>query len=178
MLFALYGKGGSGKTTVAIEAVETTPAKFVVSYATRPSRKDDFGVIIVDDSQFDAMAPGFDSVEYFGDYRYGTKKSDLKEAVESSNPYLTILIPSKALELVKRYPRRVYGIYLEAPSDKELYVRQARRGNRPLKIKDRLVADNRINWEGYYQQMLPYAHKIPPLSPKETLERVLAIING
>jgi guanylate kinase len=132
-LFVLSGPSGTGKTSLALAMLASEPALgYTRSVTTREPRglgeqhydyvsRDEFRRMVENDEFAQWIHPSFD--EY-----YGTRRAPVAEALAQGRDLVFDYSPEGYLNLRRRYPQATVGIFVMAPSVREMDERLAGRG--------------------------------------------------
>lgn len=154
MIVALTGKTACGKTTLA-RKLRAGGFKQIVAYTTRPKRPGEVegtDYYFVSPADFEAMkASGefAESITYrttFGDWSYGTKKSDYED-----NRF--VILTPRGLKLAQGCTdRQIYSFYLDC-REETLRQRLSNRGDNADEIERRLSSD-RKDFDGFQPDVI------------------------
>ena len=146
MIVVLVGKTASGKTTVANELCKYHGYKRIITYTTRPIRKNevqDVDYHFISDEQFNKMVENNDFTEYkryntaHGVWSYGSIIT--LEQEYSDDCYVIILTPQGLRDLSKKISRYI-AFYLNVDFKTQL-ERLKKRGDEEQQIIKRLKND-------------------------------------
>ena len=146
MIIVLVGKTASGKTTVANELCKHHGQKRIVTYTTRPMRKNevqDVDYHFISDEQFNKMVENNEFTEYkryntaHGVWSYGSIIT--LEQEYSDDCYVIILTPQGLKDLSKKISRYI-AFYLNVDFKTQL-ERLKKRGDEEQQIIKRLKND-------------------------------------
>ena len=146
MIVVLVGKTASGKTTVANELCKHHRYKRIVTYTTRPMRKNevqDVDYHFISDEQFNEMVENNEFTEYkryntaHGVWSYGSVVTSEQE--HSDDYYVIILTPQGLKDLSKKTSRYI-AFYLNVDFKTQL-ERLKKRGDEEQQIIKRLKND-------------------------------------
>ena len=148
MIIVLVGKTASGKTTVANELCKNHHYKRIITYTTRPMRKNevqDVDYHFISDEQFNEMIENNEFTEYkryntaHGVWSYGSVITSEQEL--SDDYYVIILTPQGLRDLSKKMSRYI-AFYLNV-SFKSQLERLKKRGDEEQQIIKRLKNDDK-----------------------------------
>lgn len=146
MIIVLVGKTASGKTTIANELCKNHHYKRIITYTTRPMRKNevqDVDYHFISDEQFNRMVENNEFTEYkryntaHGVWSYGSVVTLEQEL--SDNCYVIILTPQGLRDLSKKTSRYI-AFYLNVGFKSQL-ERLKKRGDEEQQIIKRLRND-------------------------------------
>ena len=149
MVLILIGQTASGKSTIKDILVEKADFEPIVTYTTRPKRRNERDGIdyhFITEEEFDAMdklGMFIETTEYdadFGHCRYGSALDDYR----GSDDKIIVLNPDGAKtvkELSERFGFEVVLVMIELDHS-ELVRRALARGDKPTEINRRIIADN------------------------------------
>ena len=148
MIIVLVGKTASGKTTVVNELCKHHGYKRIVTYTTRPMRKNevqDVDYHFISDEQFNKMVENNEFTEYkryntaHGVWSYGSVVTSEQES--SDDCYVIILTPQGLRDLSKKVSRYI-AFYLNVSFETQL-ERLKKRGDEEQQIIKRLKNDDK-----------------------------------
>ena len=146
MIIVLVGKTASGKTTVANELCKHHGYKRIITYTTRPMRKNevqDVDYHFISDEQFNKMVENNEFTEYkryntaHGVWSYGSVITLEQEL--SDDCYVIILTPQGVRDLSRKMSRYI-AFYLNVSFESQL-ERLKKRGDEEQQIIKRLQND-------------------------------------
>lgn len=146
MIVVLVGKTASGKTTIANELCKHHGYKRIITYTTRPMRKNevqDVDYHFISDEQFNKMVKNNEFTEYkryntaHGVWSYGSVVTSEQES--SDDCYVIILTPQGLRDLSKKILRYI-AFYLNVDFKTQL-ERLKKRGDEEQQIIKRLQND-------------------------------------
>ena len=143
-LVVLSGPSGVGKSTISLEAVRRTGARFSVSATTRPPRTgevDGREYFFVDRMVFERMvAEGefLEHAEVFG-HLYGTPAPPVQKAIADGQTVLLDIDVQGGLQVARAMPKATF-ILIVPPSVEELRRRLAGRGSEAPAVLERRLA--------------------------------------
>ena len=182
-LIVLAGKSGSGKTTTAMILQRKLGLKRVVTYTTRPKRKEEKDGVdyqFVSEEKFRQMIEASDFLEYaiynasFGKVYYGSLKKDY-DTVNS-----VIVLNPKGVEKLLAFSSTALIVDL-VPSRETLKRRLISRGDAPKEIERRLSADDKDFIHMYHQAGSERIIQIPIQetdTPEDVSEKVIETIQS
>ena len=148
MIIVLVGKTASGKTTVANELCKHHGYKRIITYTTRPMRKNevqDVDYHFISDEQFNKMVENNEFTEYkryntaHGVWSYGSVITSEQEL--SDDCYVIILTPQGLRDLSKKISQYI-AFYLNVSFESQL-ERLKKRGDEEQQIIKRLKNDDK-----------------------------------
>ena len=146
MIIVLVGKTASGKTTVANELCKHHGYKRIITYTTRPMRKNevqDVDYHFISDEQFNRMVENNEFTEYkryntaHGVWSYG---SVVTSEQESSDDYYVIILTPQGLRDLSKKMSQYIAFYLDVDFESQL-ERLKKRGDEEQQIIKRLKND-------------------------------------
>lgn len=146
MIIVLVGKTASGKTTIANELCKNHHYKRIITYTTRPMRKNevqDVDYHFISDEQFNRMVENNEFTEYkrydtaHGVWSYGSVITSEQEL--SDDCYVIILTPQGLRDLSKKISQYI-AFYLNVSFESQL-ERLKKRGDEEQQIIKRLQND-------------------------------------
>ena len=146
MIIVLVGKTASGKTTVANELCKHHGYKRIITYTTRPMRKNevqDVDYHFISDEQFNEMVKNNEFTEHkryntaHGVWSYGSIVTSEQE--HSDDCYVIILTPQGLRDLSRKVSRYI-AFYLDVGLESQL-ERLKKRGDEEQQIIKRLKND-------------------------------------
>ena len=158
ILIVLSSPSGAGKSTISRMLLEADgEVTMSVSATTRPKRPgevDQRDYHFVDDAQFDQMIGAGEFVEWANvfNYRYGTPKAPVKQALKQGRDILFDIDWQGARQLEPDFGEHLVTIFLLPPSMPELEHRLRARGTDSEEvIADRMrrAADEISHWAEY-----------------------------
>lgn len=180
MIIVLVGKTASGKTTVANELCKHHGYKRIVTYTTRPMRKNevqDVDYHFISDEQFNKMVENNEFTEYkryntaHGVWSYGSVVTSEQE--HSDDYYVIILTPQGLRDLSKKILRYI-AFYLNVGFKTQL-ERLKKRGDEEQQIIKRLKNDAK-DFENVFD-VADYSLLTDILSPQKTANMITDFIS-
>ena len=180
MIIVLVGKTASGKTTVANELCKHHGYKRIVTYTTRPMRKNevqDVDYHFISDEQFNKMVENNEFTEYkryntaHGVWSYGSVVTSEQEY--SDDCYVIILTPQGLRDLSKKILRYI-AFYLNVDFKTQL-ERLKKRGDEEQQIIKRLKNDAK-DFENVFD-VADYSLLTDILSPQKTANMITDFIS-
>lgn len=170
VILTVTGASGVGKTTIVRELLAKDPALRVISSTTtRSPRPTDIPgeYRYVPENEFHALEVAGDflwTVSVHG-FRYGTRKSDIDEALgRDEDIFLIILIPERVATLKSYAPRgQVVPLYIAGPAPNILAQRLRDRGDDEETIARR-VSDC-VAWEKEMKQSAGWFFRVENSGP-------------
>ncbi len=176
MIVTLTGPSAVGKGTQA----KLLGAPLVRSVGTRNARPSDLPGehVKVSKQEFESCRARGEflwTVQVHGEF-YATEQVAMGEAVQARDLRIMILTPNK-LETVHALaaPAKVVSIFLQPPSEAELYHRLLERGESCAAAMQR-IRDCR-DWEDQARNLTIPVHFVPPGTIDETHNRIKAILS-
>lgn len=146
-MICVIGKTASGKDSVVNMLVSSYGYKKVVTYTTRPMRKNekqDIAYHFVSKEEFKDKVEGKFFAEYktyntkFGTWYYGTSLKDLENADDKT---VIILTPDGYRDIVKKLPNKPKSVYIYA-NNSTIKERLIARGDNKEETQRRILNDN------------------------------------
>lgn len=145
-LILIVAPSGTGKTSVVHHLLANFPELcFSISATTRQPRAgeiDGKDYYFIDREEFEKRIREHAFLEWQMVYQglyYGTLLSELARISQANKVPLLEIDASGAIDIIKRYPRATYGIFLEPPSKDALRARLIARGaDSPEMIETRM----------------------------------------
>lgn len=148
MLITVTAASGVGKTTMFRRAMAEFPnLKMLRSFTTRESRDSDlpgeYEIVSKDEFRARLLRSEFAWNQEYAGFLYGTRRDDVKEALESRDPYLAAIIPIRIPsihDLAHSFglAGRLQSIFIFAPGLSVLRKRMLERGEKPESIDARI----------------------------------------
>ncbi|OIP96644.1 guanylate kinase [Candidatus Wirthbacteria bacterium CG2_30_54_11] len=145
LLIVLSGPGGAGKDTLVRILKKTyINLHYVVTVTTRPQRTEEIDwehYHFVSDKEFDSMIRQDEFLEWvqFFDYRYGTPKKQVMDAVSSGKDVVLKIETQGAKTLREMIPEAVF-VFLTTGSELELRQRLHQRADLTPERQEKRVA--------------------------------------
>lgn len=185
MVLILIGQTASGKSTIKDILVEKADFEPIVTYTTRPKRRNERDGIdyhFITEEEFDAMdklGMFIETTEYdadFGHCRYGSALDDYR----GGGNKIIVLNPDGAKivkELSERFGFEAVIVLIELDHS-ELVRRALARGDKPTEINRRIIADTH-KFDRLIMSKIPDVKVVleDDLSPDESASRVWNAFN-
>ena len=142
-LYLIYGKSGTGKSTIIDQYCMKFGCTQLLSFTTRPMRDDEIDKpthIHISEQEFDAISDELVAFTLFDKYRYGATKSQCNEV----NFY--VIDPNGIEYFKKKYPDKAVKIICIEADATTRYNRMVKRDGR-IKAYLRLQNDTKMNFD-------------------------------
>lgn len=138
-IILIAGPSGAGKTTISEYLTKKYGIPRVLTHTTRPMRpgeEQNVSYHFETDESF-AQLHFFEHIKY-GSYQYGSSREALNLAWQKSDLVSLIVDIKGAYSYIKQLGDKVYFLYVTTSTKEELKQRLLKRGDDPIKIKERL----------------------------------------
>lgn len=149
-LYLVYGKSGTGKSTIIDKYCIKYGCNQLLSYTTRPMREEEIDNpthIHITEQEFDVISDDLVAYTMFDKYRYGATKQQCNEV----NFY--VIDPSGINYFKKKFPEKLVKVIQIESDAKVRYNRMVKRDGR-IKAYMRLQNDAKIDFD------YPYDYKL------------------
>ena len=178
LLIVLSSPSGAGKSTISRLLLEAEPdVRISISATTRPIRPgetQDIDYHFVDDAEFDRMIAAGEFVEWANvfNYRYGTPKAPVKQALKDGRDILFDIDWQGSRQLEPDFGEHLVTIFLLPPSMNELEHRLRSRGT----DSEAVIADRMRRAANEIDHWAEYEYVLVNSDMDECLARVRAIV--
>lgn len=178
LLIVLSSPSGAGKSTISRMLLnadkEVTMSVSATTRPKRPGEVDGVDYVFVDDAEFDRMISAAEFVEWapvFG-YRYGTPKTQVKDALRDGRDILFDIDWQGTQQLKAAMGEDLVSIFLLPPSMAELERRLRARGT----DSDDVIADRMSRADAEISHWPEYEYVLVNSDTEECLAQVRAIV--